>query len=203
MTGSFPLFFSEFQKYLVVFFLTRKSNEFRRNASSFSFRVQHVDCYLKMWGTRAAHVQFPGSMTCKLYLHGLHVAFPETLTCLPPLFSPRFGPQNQFLLCWPAALKRVFSKLPTQIPSENSPKRGKSCRSSPKPEALVHVYDISMQHEYSLCVIFSTSFLRSCWPEIVTILTVVRQSMMTVESPFRRTKTMKNAITLYVTYSTN
>lgn len=131
MTGSFPLFFSEFQKYLVVFFLTRKSNEFRRNASSFSFRVQHVDCYLKMWGPRAAHVQFPGSMTCKLYLHGLHVAFPETLTCLPPLFSPRFGPQNQFLLCWPAALKRVFSKLPTQIPSENSPKRGKSCRSSP------------------------------------------------------------------------
>lgn len=95
MTGSFPLFFSEFQKYLVVFFLTRKT------------------------------------MTCKLYLHGLHVAFPETLTCLPPLFSPRFGPQNQFLLCWPAALKRVFSKLPTQIPSENSPKRGKSCRSSP------------------------------------------------------------------------
>lgn len=149
MTGSFPLFFSEFQKYLVVFFLTRKSNEFRRNASSFSFRVQHVDCYLKMWGPRAAHVQFPGSMTCKLYLHGLHVAFPETLTCLPPLFSPRFGPQNQFLLCWPAALKRVFSKLPTQIPSENSPKRGKSCRSSPN---LLVISTLRSQRTISKCL---------------------------------------------------
>lgn len=66
--GSFPLFPSEFQKYLVVFFLTRKT------------------------------------MTCKLYLHGLHVDFPEIITCL----SPSFGPQNEFLLCWPAALKPRF-----------------------------------------------------------------------------------------------
>ena len=93
-------------------------------------------------------MQFPGSMTCKLYLHGLHVAFPETLTCLPPLFSPRFGPQNQFLLCWPAALKRVFSKLPTQIPSENSPKRGKSCRSSPNLGLSRNIYAARVYNYY-------------------------------------------------------